>query len=227
MFCRQNICQQGMLFRVSNIQIRVLNTNRLKIGGFKMAKKIPDVLTLEEQEKLLDQFNLRYITPQRNKTMIQLLLNTGLRLSEVTNLKWNDIDLMTGQVKVVEGKGLKDRILWLDENTLTILRKWKQRQFKEWGKSDLVFTTRSLRQLDGKAVRSMIKTYSDKAGVKKHITTHSLRHTFASDLLRDTKNIRIVQKALGHADISSTQIYTHIVDEELEEALKSFGSGSK
>lgn len=227
MFCRQNICQQGMLFRVSNIQIRVLNTNRLKIGGFKMAKKIPDVLTLEEQEKLLDQFNLRYITPQRNKTMIQLLLNTGLRLSEVTNLKWNDIDLMTGQVKVVEGKGLKDRILWLDENTLTILRKWKQRQFKEWGKSDLVFTTRSLRQLDGKAVRSMIKTYSDKAGVKKHITTHSLRHTFASDLLRDTKNIRIVQKALGHADISSTQIYTHIVDEELEEALKSFRSGSK
>lgn len=192
-----------------------------------MAKKIPDVLTLDEQEKLLDQFNLRYITPQRNKTMIQLLLNTGLRLSEMTNLKWNDIDLMTGQVKVVEGKGLKDRILWLDEETLTMLGEWKQRQFKEWGESELVFTTRTLRQLDGKAVRIMIKTYSDKAGIKKHITTHSLRHTFASDLLRDTKNIRIVQKALGHADISSTQIYTHIVDEELEEALKSFRSGSK
>lgn len=192
-----------------------------------MAKKIPDVLTLDEQEKLLNQFNLRYITSQRNKTMIQLLLNTGLRLSEMTNLKWNDIDLMTGQVKVVEGKGLKDRILWLDEETLTMLGKWKQRQFKEWGKSHLVFTTRTLHSLDGKAVRSMIKTYSDKAGIKKHITTHSLRHTFASDLLRDTKNIRIVQKALGHADISSTQIYTHIVDEELEEALKSFRSGNK
>lgn len=192
-----------------------------------MAKKIPDVLTLDEQEKLLNQFNLRYITSQRNKTMIQLLLNTGLRLSEMTNLKWNDIDLMTGQVKVVEGKGLKDKILWLDEETLTMLGKWKQRQFKEWGRSDLVFTTRTLHSLDGKAVRSMIKTYSDKAGIKKHITTHSLRHTFASDLLRDTKNIRIVQKALGHADISSTQIYTHIVDEELEEALKSFRSGNK
>lgn len=192
-----------------------------------MAKKIPDVLTLDEQEKLLNQFNLRYITSQRNKTMIQLLLNTGLRLSEMTNLKWNDIDLMTGQVKVVEGKRLKDRILWLDEETLTMLGKWKQRQFKEWGRSDLVFTTRTLHSLDGKAVRSMIKTYSDKAGIKKHITTHSLRHTFASDLLRDTKNIRIVQKALGHADISSTQIYTHIVDEELEEALKSFRSGNK
>ena len=192
-----------------------------------MAKKIPDVLTLDEQERLLNQCNLRYITPQRNQTMIQLLLNTGLRLAELTNLKWNDIDLMTGQLKVVEGKGLKDRILWLNEETLSMLGKWKQRQFKEWGKSHLVFTTRTLRPLDGKAVRSMIKTYSDKAGIKKHITTHSLRHTFASDLLRDTKNIRIVQKALGHADISSTQIYTHIVDEELEEALKSFRSGSK
>lgn len=185
-----------------------------------MAKKIPDVLTLNEQEKLLNQFNLRYITPQRNKTMIQFLLNTGLRLSEMINLKWRDIDLMTGQIKVVEGKGLKDRILWLDENTLEMLGKWKQRQFKEWGKSDLVFTTRTLNLLDGKAVRKMIKTYSDKAGIDKHITTHSLRHTFASDLLRDTKNIRIVQKALGHSDISSTQIYTHIVDDELESAMK-------
>lgn len=192
-----------------------------------MSKKIPDVLSIDEQERLLDQFNLRYMTPQRNKTMIHLFLNTGLRLSEMTHLKWHDVDLMTGQLKVVEGKGLKDRILWLDEESLTMLGKWKQRQFKEWGRSDLVFTTRTLRPLDGKAVRSMIKTYSEKAGIKKHITTHSLRHTFASDLLRDTKNIRIVQKALGHADISSTQIYTHIVDEELEEALKSFRSGSK
>lgn len=187
-----------------------------------MSKKIPDILSLDEQERLLDQFNLRYMTPQRNKTMIQLVLNTGLRLSEMTNLKWNDVDLMTGQVKVVEGKGLKDRILWSDEKTLVMLGNWKQRQFREWGRSDLVFTTRTLRQLDGKAVRSMIKTYSDKAGINKHITTHSLRHTFASDLLRDTKNIRIVQKALGHADISSTQIYTHIVDDELEDAMKNF-----
>src|SRR5699024_2136216 len=169
-----------------------------------MAKKIPDILTITEQEKLLDQFNLRYITPQRNKTMIQLLLNTGLRLSEMTNLEWKDIDLMTGQLKVVEGKGLKDRILWIDEQTLVMIGEWRQRQYKEWGKSDYVFTTRTLSLLDGKAVRSMIKTYSYKAGINKHITTHSLRHTFASDLLRETKNIRIVQKALGHADISST-----------------------
>lgn len=187
-----------------------------------MTRRIPDVLTREEQEKLLGQFNLRYITPHRNKTMITLLLNSGLRLSEMTSLKWKDINLMNGQLKVVEGKGAKDRVLWIDENTIEALSEWKERQFEEWGKSELVFTTRTLNKLDGKAVRKMIKTYTGKAGIEKDISTHSLRHTFASDLLRETKNIRIVQKALGHSNIATTQIYTHIVDDELEEALKSF-----
>ena len=73
----------------------------------------------------------------------------------------------------------------------------------------------------------MIKTYTAKAGIEKDITTHNLRHTFASDLLRDSKNIRTVQKALGHADISTTQIYTHIVDDELESAMKNMRKNRK
>lgn len=127
---------------------------------------------------------------------------------------------MIGQVKVVEGKGLKDRILYIDEEMIEELQKWKERQFEKWGYTEYVFTTRNLKQLDGKAVRTMIKTYTKKVGIDKDISTHSLRHTFASVLLRDCKNIRIVQKALGHSDITSTQIYTHIVDDELESAMK-------
>lgn len=183
-------------------------------------KKIPDVLDSDEQKRLLAQFNLRYITPQRNRAIIMLLLNTGLRLSEMTSLKWKEVNLTTGQVKVVEGKGLKDRILYMDDNMLDELRDWRERQLEEWGETPYVFTTRTLKLLDGKAVRSMIKTYKNKAGIEKNITTHSLRHTFATDLLRYSKNIRIVQKALGHSDISTTQIYTHIVDDELEDAMK-------
>lgn len=186
-----------------------------------MARKIPDVLTIEEQEKLLNQFNLRYITPHRNKVMIRLLLATGLRLAEMANLRWKDINLMSGQLKVVEGKGSKDRILYVDDSMLEDLKVWRERQFNNWGESEFVFTTRTLNQLDGRAVRKMIATYSNKADIDKHITTHNLRHTFASDLLRDCKNIRIVQNALGHADISTTQIYTHIIDDELEHAMKS------
>lgn len=192
-----------------------------------MARKIPDVLDPEEQEDLLNQFNLRYITPHRNRTMIKLILNTGLRLSEMTNLKWKHVNLNSGQIKVVEGKGRKDRFLYIDEYMLEEMGKWKERQFKVWGRSDYIFTTRNLTLLDGKSVRQMIKTYSTKAGIDKHITTHSLRHTFATDLLRDNKNIRVVQRALGHADISTTQIYTHIVDDELEIAMKAFRCRSK
>jgi len=187
-----------------------------------MSRKIPDILTIGEQERLLSQFNLRYITPHRNKVMIKLLLDTGLRLSEMTNLKWNDIDLMVGSLKVIQGKGAKDRVLYINDNLLEDLKIWKKRQFKEWGKTEYVFTTRTLNKLDGKAVRKMIKTYSDKANINKNITTHTLRHTFATDLLRATNNIRQVQKALGHSDISTTQIYTHITDSELENAMKTF-----
>ena len=138
----------------------------------------------------------------------------------MTHLKWRDINLTSGQVKVVEGKGLKDRILYIDDDMLDELRTWRERQLKDWGQTPYVFTTRTLNLLDGKAVRNMIKTYKNKASIDKNITTHSLRHTFATDLLRDSKNIRIVQKALGHSDISTTQIYTHIVDDELEDAMK-------
>lgn len=190
-----------------------------------MPKKIPDILTAEEQERLLDQFNLRYITPHRNKVMIKLLLNSGLRLAEMTDLKWKHINLISGQIKVVEGKGSKDRMVYVDDSMLEDLKVWRERQLEGWGETEYVFTTRTLNQLDGKAVRKMIKIYTEKAGIDKSITTHSLRHTFASDLLRDSKNIRIVQKALGHSDISTTQIYTHIVDDELEDAMKTLRLG--
>jgi site-specific recombinase XerD len=118
-----------------------------------MSRKIPEVLTIEEQDRLLNQFNLRYITPHRNKTMIKLILASGLRLAEMSNLKWKEVNLLIGQIKVVDGKGGKDRILWIDEDTTRMLQDWKIRQFKEWGKSEYVFTTRTLKQLDGKAVK--------------------------------------------------------------------------
>jgi len=204
-------------------------------------RKIPEILIEEEQRKLLQVFNERYLSSQRNKTMIKLMLRTGLRLSEVINLRWDNLDLRTGRVKVVEGKGNKDRILWINNETLEKLRNWRQRQMEEVGDMEFVFTTSTGNQLKSRDVRSMIYRYAKKAGIQKEVEKnytdkegnkfnetykekkvkpHTLRHTFATDLLRETKNLRVVQKALGHSDISTTQIYTHIVDEELEMAMK-------
>lgn len=185
-------------------------------------RKIPEFLTEQEQEALLNIFNTRYFNSERNKTMILIFLNTGLRLAEMINLKWQYINLMTGQLKVVEGKGGKDRILWVGEDVLDELRKWKERQTEKLGIVEYVFTNRNKGQLKDRDVREMVSNYAIKAGITKKISPHTLRHTYATDLLRDTKNIRLVQKALGHADLSTTMIYTHIVDSEYEEALKNF-----
>lgn len=188
-----------------------------------MARRIPEVLTEKEQRVLLAQPSRRYPTGERNYLMLRLMLDTGLRLSEAINLKWRDLDLMTGKLHVKQGKGARDRVLWIGEDDLDLLRKWRERQAEMVSKvSEYVFTTLQGRPLQPRYVQAMVRRYAGKAGIAKRVHPHTLRHTFATDLLRVTKNIRIVQKALGHANLATTQIYTHIVDEELEAALKSF-----
>jgi integrase/recombinase XerD len=190
-------------------------------------KKLPNVLNQDEQKRLLEQPNSRYVTGQRNHMLLKLMLDTGLRLSEATSLKWKDLDLLSGKLKVVEGKGAKDRILWLPEEDLELLQEWKQRQTeKAGGALKYVFTAMSKgtvgNKLDNRYVQDMIKRIQKKAKIEKNISPHTCRHTFASDLLRQTKNIRMVQKALGHNQLNTTMIYTHIVDDELESELKNF-----
>ncbi len=190
-------------------------------------RKIPVVLTGDEQRDLLDQFNTRYVTTHRNKVMYRLMLNTGLRVSEVTALRWNNIDFDSNKLMVREGKGAKDRTLWISEDISEDLREWRDRQAEELGeRSKYVFTTmregKSGHRLSIQQVWETLKTYVRKAGIEKNVSPHTLRHTFATDLYRETKDIRLVQKALGHSDLSTTMIYTHIVDDELEEALKNF-----
>jgi integrase/recombinase XerD len=181
------------------------------------------VLTNDEQAALLRQPNPRYPTGERNRLLIALMLSTGLRLSEATALRWKDLDLNTGKLMVRQGKGAKDRTLWVGEEGLTLLRKWRERQAREIeGAPEHVFTTLDGKPVSSRYVQAMVKRYASKAGIEKAIHPHSLRHSFATDFLRETHNIRLVQKALGHANLATTQIYTHIVDEELEEALKSF-----
>lgn len=185
--------------------------------------KIPEVLTDTEQEALLSQPNPRYPTGERNRALLRLMLDTGLRLSEACALRWRDIDLTTGKLMVRQGKGAKDRTLWIGEEDLDMLRSWRERQAKDIaGTPEHVFTTLEGKPISGRYVQAMVKRYAVKAGITKDIHPHTLRHSFATDLYRQTTNIRLTQKALGHSNLATTQIYTHIVDEELEGALRSF-----
>jgi len=188
-----------------------------------MGRKIPEVLTATEQEALLAQPNPRYLTGHRNRMLLRLMLDTGLRLSEAINLRWRDIDLNSGKVMVRQGKGAKDRTLWTGEENLAALVAWRERQLAACsGAPENVFTTKGGGPLAPRYVQRMVKRYAAKAGIEKDVHPHTLRHSFATDLYRETTNLRLTQKALGHASVATTQVYTHIVDEELEGALKSF-----
>jgi integrase/recombinase XerD len=109
------------------------------------------------------------------------------------------------------------------EDNLAALAKWRERQPKDCGGDQrIVFTTKEGGELDPRYVQRMVKRNAARAKIEKDVHPHTLRHSFATDLYRQTTNIRLTRKALGHADLSTTEIYTHIVDEQLEGALKSF-----
>jgi integrase/recombinase XerD len=189
-------------------------------------KRLPTVLTEEEQEALLKQPDQKRRNGLRNLCLLRLMLNTGLRAAEVLNIKVNDIDWRSGKVTIKEGKGKKDRTLWIGKEDLEILKKWLKLKAK-LPESEFLFTTYEGKRLLNRYLRTMVKRLARQAGIDKNVHPHMLRHTFATDLFRKTKNIRLIQKALGHAHITTTQIYTHIVDDELEEAMKTFRAGGK
>ena len=181
-------------------------------------KKLPEILTLGERTALLKQPNKRAPTGLRNLCMIRVMLDCGLRCCEIIKLQPRHIDWMSGKLTVKEGKGKKDRIVWLNEDVLELLQIHRVRR----PEAVQLFSTLDSKPLNSRYIRTMVKRLAVKAGIDKDIHPHTLRHTFATDLYRQTKNIRLVQKALGHSNLSTTMIYTHIVDDELESALKGF-----
>ncbi len=183
-----------------------------------MGRTLPDTLNNKERTALLSQPKKRASTGLRDLSMIKLMLNVGLRSSEVLNISVVYLDWISGKLLVKQGKGKKDRIVWINEDDLEIIKEWKEIK----PSSPILFTTLKGKKINDRYLRAMVKRRAKKAGITKDVHPHLLRHTFATDLLRSTKNIRLVQKALGHASLSSTMIYTHVYDEELETSLKSF-----
>lgn len=185
----------------------------------KTNRAIPDPLTPEESARLLSIPNKRYPTGLRNYVAMRLMLGSGLRCAEVLSLRLQDVELTSGKMKI-RGKGQKDRILWLDVEMIELLELWRDRRERKGIASELYFTTLQGEPLDTRYVRAMMARYKVRAGIVRKCSAHTLRHTFATELLKQTGNIEIVRRALGHADISTTGIYLHAVDSELESAMK-------
>lgn len=203
--------------RLSEYVPLLIKTGTLDRRGT-MPRKLPKILTEAEQRALLDQFNTRYPTPHRNLCLLRLMLEAGLRAGEVVSLRPEHLNMTTCRLVVREGKGAKDRVLWIEDDLRDLIGEWLERR----PESPWLFPTRNGTKIQTRYLRALVKRLAKRAEIAelKRVSPHTFRHTFATELYRDTQNIRLVQRALGHADLTTTMIYTHIVDEELEAALR-------
>lgn len=188
------------------------------------SRPLPDVLTADEFQRLFDAPNQRCPTGQRNFLMLKVMGNLGLRVSEVVSLELRDINLKQGILKVRMGKGLKDRLMYFNPGDQTLMAAWLEARKSFAGGEPLgkVFVTLKGGPVSARYVRYMVERYARRAGIEKSVYPHLLRHTFATVLYRNTKNLLTVRDALGHRDIGTTQIYTHLANHEVEAALRGF-----
>ena len=180
-------------------------------------RKLPTILDENEIKKILSVFNIRYLSSFTNYLILRMMAETGMRVSEVLNLRLEFVDLNSGKIIIKEGKGNKDRIVYINNGLLENLISYLTRTEK--GTTGLVFTTRTGGKINQNNINRMIETYRKKAGIEKHISAHTFRHSYATALLRETGNLSLVQRVLGHEDISTTQIYVHLADKDVEEQM--------
>lgn len=189
----------------------------LLIDTPKKKQHLPQVLTKEEVEKLLRSPNTGQVLGLRDRAMLELMYATGLRISEIINLKLEDLHLTMGTLQTL-GKGHKERIVPVGDEAI----KWVNRYLEEarpkllkQKRSNYLFLNFHGNNLTRQGVWKNLKAEVRKAGIQKNITPHTLRHSFATHILENRADLRIVQELLGHADISTTQIYTHLSNKQL------------
>ena len=181
-------------------------------------RSLPEVLSLDEVESLLSQPNPSNPIGMRDKAMLELLYATGLRVSEFVHLVLNNVNLEAGYL-IVLGKGGKQRVVPMGQEALDWLRRYLEESRKRLlanRQNTLVFVSQWGKGMSRQGFWKIMKKYALRAGIRKKISPHTLRHSFASHLLEGGADLRSVQSLLGHVDISTTQIYTHVTRERLK-----------
>lgn len=194
----------------------------------KLDKKLPDTLDEEDISLLLD-IKLTDSFSIRNKAMLELMYATGLRVSELVNLKIHDIDLDMAIVKTM-GKGSKERIIPMGDYALYYVKNYITNYRNNMLKreyNDYLFLNNHGKQMTRQGFFKILKKIAIEQGIKKDFSPHTLRHSFATHLLNHGADLRIIQELLGHSDIATTQIYTHVSNKQLRENYDEFHPHSK
>ena len=187
----------------------------------RLGEHLPEVLSTKEVDQLEASIDLSKKEGQRNLAIIEVLFSCGLRVSELVNLKLSDLYLQEGYIRVV-GKGNKERLVPISEKAIRELGNWfydRNEMIIKPGEQDYVFLNRRGAHLTRTMILIMIKRQAVEAGIKKTISPHTLRHSFATALLEGGADLRAIQSMLGHEDIGTTEIYTHLDTTTLREEI--------
>ena len=187
-------------------------------------KTLPDYLTVEEIKELFDCFNEKDPYEMRDKAIFELLYSSGLRISEACNLRMEDLDL-ENLFLTVRGKGGRERLVPFGQKSLEVVQNYMDSAREKILKSrysQYLFISKKGDRLNRKSVWRLLKKYIARTGIKKPVTPHTFRHSFATHLIENNADLRSVQELLGHLDISTTQIYTHMASRTLKEVHRKF-----
>lgn len=191
------------------------------VSSPRLGRKIPSFLSEKEVEALLEAPSVDEQYGSRDRAILEVVYGAGLRISELVNLNLTDLNLKGGWVKVL-GKGSKERIVPLGREACRWVRIYLRKRRIETTDKLSLFCNRYGKRLSRQACWKITKKYSQKSGITKKISPHTLRHSFATHLLSRDADLRFVQELLGHTNISTTQIYTHITQERLKKVYKKY-----
>lgn len=213
----RKICSLKSFFKFLNKEGYIRSNPAEHIESPKIPKSLPKTISVEEVFKLLS-------TPisLRDKVILYLLYGTGMRVSELSGLNLDDLDIKNRIIHIVSGKGNKDRIVPLPDLIIPILEEYIAARKNDENDPALILN-RSNHRLTSRSIQRIVKKYKEEAGLQnKKLTPHMLRHAFATHLLSNAVDIRVIQELLGHASLSTTQLYTHVT---LDHLRKSYDQG--
>jgi integrase/recombinase XerD len=209
-------------FRFALLEGFVKEDSAATIESPKFRQSLPYFLSLEEVERLLAQPDVSSAIGLRDKAIIELMYSTGIRVSELTGIRMGDLQMEAGCLRCT-GKGNKERLVPVGKKALAVVEAYMKKARPELlkdGASPQLFLNQRGRPMDRITIWKIMGQYGRKAKLRKPLKPHTLRHSFATHLLDRGADLRSVQMMLGHSDISTTQIYTHVVEERLKQVYK-------
>lgn len=225
------IALRGFLRYLSKRDIESLSPEKIELP--KTTRKQVTFLYYDEIQRMLDAVNTSEEQGLRDKAIIELLFSSGLRVSELVNLNRDHINTKRREF-MVRGKGQKDRPIFISETAAGYIDDYLHTRldnlpplFLTYSRNNISSNTGDYRRLSARSIQRMVSKYARLAGITKHVSPHTMRHSYATDLLMNGADLRSVQSMLGHSNISTTQVYTHVTDQHLKEVYEKFHSESE